>query len=71
MNIIRYDRGCLVDQQPANMPLFRSTRAAKLSNVSGVGALTMRRSRLGLESGFNSDSRAAGRGAWRGLRQGL
>ena len=29
-------------QQLANMPLFRSTRAAKSSNVSGVSALIVK-----------------------------
>jgi len=31
-----------VHQQPANIPLFRSTRAAKSSNVSGVSALIVK-----------------------------
>jgi hypothetical protein len=31
-----------VHQQLANMPLFRSTRAAKSSNVAGVSALTVK-----------------------------
>jgi hypothetical protein len=36
-----------VHQQLANMPLFRSTRAAKSSNVSGVSALIVKSDMLG------------------------
>ena len=36
-----------VHQQLANMPLFRSTRAAKSSNVSGVSALIVQSDMLG------------------------
>jgi len=43
-----------VHQQPANMPPFRSTRAAKSSKVSDVSALIVKSDMLATQTGLRT-----------------